>query len=386
MERAKIVPSKAVVNACDAALVANGTLIALLSGVVREQSDTRNDRQVARRAHRSVAADTEQPVDPRSSAIDHSTDWDRLADQTRKTSRITPDVVSALEQITDRQRRLYHDLSSAEMLVQVRAHLGLLVTLLENHQRDSLRARIASAAAEAAGFAAWLWFDLGDVYRAQRCYDDAYAALDEACDQGLNAYIRGYQGLISAQTHGPQRALECFGEALSSGADLVSGTTLSWLTVLEAEALARTGQGAQAINAIARAEALLMDSDGVSDPWMYDFDLGCWAVHAGRCYLAADEPQRAADSLEEALRLLPASCDRRGARIRVDLARARIASGDGDEALRLGSAALTIFAARGSVAGVRDVRGLRREFIEAGLRSAAAALDDQAYALGHQAQ
>jgi hypothetical protein len=71
--------------------------------------------------------------------------------------------------ITDRQRRLYHELSSAEMMVHVQVHVGLLMSLLDSPQPDVLRHRIASAAAEAAGFAAWLWYDLGDLYTMSHC-------------------------------------------------------------------------------------------------------------------------------------------------------------------------------------------------------------------------
>jgi hypothetical protein len=69
-------------------------------------------------------------------------------------------VIEDLEQITDRQRVLYHERSSAEILVSVEAHLGLLASLLRGSQPEPVRHRIASAAAEAAGFAAWLLFDL----------------------------------------------------------------------------------------------------------------------------------------------------------------------------------------------------------------------------------
>ncbi|MGI8814682.1 MAG: hypothetical protein ACR2G2_05180 [Pseudonocardia sp.] len=271
------------------------------------------------------------------------------------------------------------------MLVHVRAHLGLLTALLDGPQTDRLRPRIAAAAAEAAGFAAWLWFDLGDLFRAQSLYRDASAAVGEAGDRGLGAYIRGYQSIIATRSEGPGHALTHLREASRMGRGSLSGTTRSWLTVLEAETLARTGQPESAVAAVSRAEELLAEGEVVSDPWMYDFDQGSLAAHAGNCYLAVDQPGRAADSFETALRFLPTSCDRRGARISVGLARARLATGDGEEALRLASAALTTFATRGSVAGVHEVRNLRGEFAHAGLAGAASALDEHARALGRLA-
>lgn len=383
VERAKVVPSEAVATACDVALAANGRLVTLLAGVIREQADGRNRREVARRSRRSLdERSSGELVGVQETALGDDVDWGRLADAGRRASRVTPAVVHDLEQITDRQRRLYHELSSAEMLVHVRAHLGLLTALLDGHQVDRLRPRIASAAAEAAGFAAWLWFDLGDVFHAQRLYREAAAAVEEAGDRGLGAYLRGYQGMIAARSDGPDHALAHLVEASRLGRRSLSGTTRSWLTVLEAETLARTGQPEAAVAAVGRAEELLTEGASLSDPWMYDFDRGSLAAHAGNCYLAVQQPRRAAASFEDALRLLPASCDRRGARISIGLARARLASGDGDEALRLATDALTTFITRGSVAGVHHVRDLRGELARAGLAGAVAALDEHARALG----
>src|SRR5258708_38618829 len=104
-------------------------------------------------------------------------------------------VIEDLEQITDRQRVLYHELSSAEMLVPVEAHLGLLASLLRGSQPEPVRHRIASAAVEAAGFAAWLWFDLGDQVKMGALYEMAASLLHEAAHPGPRCYRQGYRGL-----------------------------------------------------------------------------------------------------------------------------------------------------------------------------------------------
>lgn len=119
------------------------------------------------------------------------------------------------------------------------------------------------------------------------------------------------------------------------------------------------------------------------DPGCTTSSTEVWRRTPATCYLALNQPKQAAKFFDEALRLLPASCDRRGARINIGLARARLASGDGDEALRLAAAALTAFAARGSAAGVQSVCRLRGDFTRAGLPAAASALDEHARALQH---
>jgi hypothetical protein len=115
---------------------------------------------------------------------------------------------------------------------------------------------------------------------------------------------------------------------------------------------------------------------------MYDFDEGSLAVHAGTCLLTVGRPESAAAAFSDALRLLPASCERRGAEIQVGLAAARLASGEVEEAQRLTLVSLATFAARGSVAGLHRVRELRGQFRARGHVSAAAAIDERARTLG----
>jgi tetratricopeptide (TPR) repeat protein len=248
--------------------------------------------------------------------------------------------VEDLELITDRQRRLYHHLSSAEMLACVHGHLGVLTAFLGYHQPTALRHRIASAAAEAAGFAAWLWFDLGDAFRADQSYRHAHAAVAEATDRGLGAYIKGYQGIVAAQRTGADAALVHLDEACATAPRFLSKITRAWLTVLTAEALAHTGQRAAALTAIGHSRTLL-DSAPLdeSDPWMF------------------------------------------AATITVGLAHARLASGELEEAQRMAAAALAVFAERGSVAGLHQVRAIRDAFRAAGHHAAASALDEQARAV-----
>jgi tetratricopeptide (TPR) repeat protein len=253
---------------------------------------------------------------------------------------------------------------------------------LDGHQASPLRRRIASSAGEAAGFAAWLWFDLGENFNAQRSYAHAHDAVREADDRGLGAYVKGYQGLVAAQTDSPRASLSYLGEARETAPRSLSGTTRSWLAILEAEALAHTGQATQARRAMGAAHDCLNDRrpDG-ADPWMYDFDQCSLAAHTGSCHLGLDQPKQAAEAFTEALRLLPPTCDRRGAKIQIGLARARLASRDTDEALRLTSSALDTFAQRGSVAGLRSVRNVRDSFAREGVAAAAAALDEQVRSL-----
>jgi tetratricopeptide (TPR) repeat protein/DNA-binding XRE family transcriptional regulator len=378
IERGSAVPSEVVVSACDAAVLANGRLVSMLPVVIREQARVRHQHEAARRPSRSidlVGARARQVCDQ------DDLDWERLADATRRPSRLSIAVVDDLELITDRQRRLYHELSSAEMMVHVQAHVGLLMSLLDSPRPDSLRHRIASAAAEAAGFAAWLWYDLGDLYTTSHCYRQAGLAAKESTNTGLRSYLLGYQGLVARAQGRPDSALGLFDQAHQTAQRSASDRTRSWLTVLTADALARVGRAREALATLDDARSLLAGQDSRTDEWMYDFDEGSLAVHAGTCLLTVGRPDSAAGAFTDALRLLPASCERRGAEIQTGLAAARLASGEVEEAQRLTLTSLATFAARGSVAGLHRVRELRGMFRAQGHVRAAAAIDDQVRAL-----
>lgn len=152
--------------------------------------------------------------------------------------------------------------------------------------------------------------------------------------------------------------------------------------MLIADALARVGRSREALAALEVARSLLAAQNRRTDEWMYDFDEGSLAVHAGACLLTVGRPETAAAAFTDALGLLPPSCERRGAEIQVGLAAARLASGEVEEAQRLALSALATFAARSSVAGLHHVRELRRQFRIKGHIRAAAAIDERARSLG----
>ncbi len=213
------------------------------------------------------------------------------------------------------------------------------------------------------------------------CYRQARLAADESSNPGLRSYLLGYEGLVARAQGRPESALGFFDEARQTAQRSSSDSTRSWLTVLTADALARVGRSREALIALDAAQSLLAGQDSRTDEWMYDFDEGSLAVHAGTCLLTVGRPESAAAAFTDALRLLPASCERRGAEIQVGLAAARLMSGEVEEAQRLTLVSLETFAGRGSVAGLHRVRELRATFRARGHVSAAAAIDERARAL-----
>ena len=247
-------------------------------------------------------------------------DW--LADASRCRSPLTGQLVENLDVITGQQRDLYHQLSSAELTGHVEAHLGLLTALLGGNAPDRLQHRVASAAAEAAGFAAWLWHDRQEPARAARLYKLADDAAREAGDRRLASYLAGYQGL--ARTHDLASATAWLAGAVEGAPRSLSGVAASWLSALHAEAAARSGDQRAAKSSLSQAtEQLSGCRAGQKQAWMYDFDEGGLAMRAGSCHVALGDHRLAVAAFRDALMLLPPGHERRRAEIHLGLAYTR---------------------------------------------------------------
>ncbi|MFB4298474.1 helix-turn-helix domain-containing protein [Actinomadura sp. NTSP31] len=343
VERGHVAPTENVVLACERALSAGGRLVSLLPGVIREQAAQRHAREAIR--HHSAPAPEED------------IDWSRLAATTRLSS-MTADIVDELETITDRQRRLYHELTSAQMSVPVEAHLGLLIALLDNTSSTVLRHRIASAASEAAGFAAWIWHDLGDPHKSSFYYRTARDLLPEAGNPALASYISGYQALASEADGLTADAVHHAQKALDTAPKSTTRLTRSWLSALTASTLATTGRRHDSLALLRQAQEHF-DAAQDREEWMYEFDRTALADYRGQCHLRLGQAKDAIAAFSEGLAALPETCERRGAQITIGLAEAHLSDGRLDQATDAAQRSLEVFASRGSVSGLRRVRRFR---------------------------
>ena len=362
IERGQVAPSEDLITACERALAAGGQLVAMFPAVVREQASVRHRREAARRVG-TVRAEPD-------------VDWARLTAAAHRPSAVSMAVVEDLEQITDRQRVLYHELSSAEMLVSVEAHLGLLASLLRGSQPEPVRHRIASAAVEAAGFAAWLWFDLGDQFKMGALYEMAGSLLQEAGNPALGCYVTGYRALAADATGMDRSAVDHAQAALSQSPGACSALARSWLSAIAANVAASSGDSGLALNLLGEARNHFAASSGKED-WMYDFDCSSLAVYRGQCHLRLGQPREAVEAFTEGLAQIPYGCERRAAFLGVGLAGAYLMGRDLDGALGHANRALDVFARCGSVAGLRRVQAFRGQLVDAGYRREAGSLDEQ---------
>ncbi len=362
VERGQVAPSEELVVVCERALAAGGRLVALFPAVVREQASLRHEREAARR----------------DSGIrtDRDIDWCRIAAAAQRPSAVSAAMVAELEQITDRQRLLYHELSSAEMLISVEAHLSLLISLMRGSQNALIRHRIASAAVEAAGFAAWLWFDLGDQFKMKTLHEMSGNLLGESGNPALGCYIAGYQALTSDGSGMRDDAIGHAEAARNQAPVSMSRLTLSWIAAISANAIALAGDRRSAMDMIGRAQDYLETANG-KEEWMYDFDHSALAGYLGQCHLRLGQPGEAVAVYSAGLAELPDGCDRREAYLAIGLAEAFLLGREVDVAVHHASQALDVFASRASVAGLTRVQTFRDRLARAGQQRQADDLDQR---------
>ncbi|MBT2229848.1 helix-turn-helix domain-containing protein [Nonomuraea sp. NEAU-A123] len=362
VERGDVTPSESVINSCDSALGTGGLLCGMLPGVIREQAHVRHSNEAARRAG---CAGSELLAD-----------WGRLLACSNKVSTITSAVVDDVEAITAHQRHLYHELTSAQMLASVDGHLGVLLSLLGTPCTESLRRRVASAAGEAAGFSAWIWYDLGDHYKMTHRYATAAHALAEAHNLGLRAYVVAYQALTADAAGRTDDAIRHAATALDMACRTVSAVTMSWFHSVHATTLARAGKGKEARVELGHAHDAMDLAGEARDEWMYLFDRQRLLGYQGACLLTLGDPLGAVQAFEEALDGVPPACVRRRAEISVDLAEALARRGETEEAVRIAREAASVLIQRGSVSGVGRVKQFRDRMAADGHATAVRDLDE----------
>ncbi|GAA0426172.1 hypothetical protein Acor_54800 [Acrocarpospora corrugata] len=367
VERGEVAPSEPVVAECDRVLAAGGQLLGLFPTVVTEQAAARHSAIVARR-HDVRPEATEDP-------------WARLREGALRPSTVSATTIQELEDITDRQRKLYGVLPSAQMAVVVEAHLGVIMSLLTAPQPNGRKERLVALAGEAAGFSAWLWFDLGDHHKMSNLYGLASELLSTTVDPGLRSYVSGYRALTHEANGLGVQAIGYASEALAQASASTSLLTRSWLCAVSASAKALEPDHQAEVPALLDRAQCHLDAARGKEPWMYDFDQTSLAGFMGQSYLRLGDAARAASAFTDGLATIGAGRERKGAQLTMGLAESRLLAGEPEECLDAATRALEVFARVGFSSGLRRVGRLRNRLEGAGHASMVAKLDEQARAL-----
>jgi transcriptional regulator with XRE-family HTH domain len=376
VERGTSPASEQFIEACDAALAADGLLSSHFTAAVRAQAAARRQRHVARRALPS-----RPPHPPHSSQDDEPApdiDWELIEDSTRSRFRRSPQLVEQLWLVTDRHRSLYHLLPAAQMIGPAEAHLATLSSLLLSGDDGTGRPQLAAMAQETAGLVAWLRTDLGDAHASDAAYRVADSLLPLSGDRALAGYVTAFRATVCADRGQYRAGAEYLSVATDQFGRNAPPMSAAWLQALRAEAAARAGDR-PAVTAMLRGAERSLDRAGedTGADWMYLFDHGRLAAHRGTCLLALGQPGGAEAAFTEAVASLPPRCIRRRADLRLKLAATHLARGDHAAAMTFALDALEGFVEAGSPQGLRSVRQLRTRVLRVAGSAAIAGLDQR---------
>jgi transcriptional regulator with XRE-family HTH domain len=184
--------------------------------------------------------------------------WERLARALRRPGQVGAETVDHLERVTiDLQRLGPARISSREVLGPVTGHLDAITLLLQGSLPPSLRARLCSLAAETAGFAGWLRWNMDDPAGAARYFVTGLDAAREGGDRALAVWLAGSAACQPPYREAPQRRL---GQLQALAWSDATPSTRAWLAAKEADAHALLGAAGGCLRALERAERALDDA------------------------------------------------------------------------------------------------------------------------------
>jgi tetratricopeptide (TPR) repeat protein len=174
---------------------------------------------------------------------------------------------------------------------------------------------------------------MGRLPRAWEHFERATAAAREAADPCLLAFSAAEQAYVLLDLHQPADAIAMVRAAASQAGTAVPARMRAWLHAAEAEMAAAAGDPAACHRALDQAARALPAGPGdFGLPYLAldDAHLARWR---GNCLVTTGDP-RAADDLDAALAAMDPAFTRASAGLHCDLAAARHAAGEHDEARR----------------------------------------------------
>ncbi|MGH2706802.1 MAG: hypothetical protein ACRDJF_01010 [Actinomycetota bacterium] len=272
------------------------------------------------------------------------------------------DPVHSVRSITHHYRRLWASTRTQDLTGPVLGHLRLADTLLEASRSEADRVRLAVAASETAGLAAWLARDSWDHAAARQHHQAAVAYAERAGNDLLRAYTLVDMSYWAARTGDGDEAVRWIERAqslLPPDAPPACGANL-W--ALEAVARAAAHDPAVALHALGRAENILQRSEEQDEavwPWVFPVNYGLLARHRITVAIECKLPRMALPLLEEVLKGLGAVPNKRHALPLCDLAFANLLSGEIEEACRLAGEAFAIAVQLSDKESVQRIEGIR---------------------------
>jgi transcriptional regulator with XRE-family HTH domain len=307
--------------------------------------------------------------------------WERLSMALGQRTHVDAQTVDHLEGITVALERLEATpVSSAALVGPVAGHLDAISLLLHGSLTARLRLRLCSLAAETAGFACWLHWNVGDAARAASYRKVALQAAREAGDRALGIAL---VASAACQTP-PPGDLKAQIDQLEGTADfpLACSTPSNrvWMAAKQADAYAVMGRADDCRRTLDRAETLLrrVEEEGEERrPRFMVLDANWLAGERGASLAKLGRTREARELLLPVLASLGPTAERDRVWLTAALARNYLNDGEPEVAARLGHQAFS-GASRISLEPVQAlVRDLRDDLLKIDRSPAVMELDEE---------
>ena len=199
-------------------------------------------------------------------------------------------------------------------------YLGRVRLLLTRPQPVAVRGRLCSVAAQLAGIAGAVMFDLHQPAKTQGYYDAAMFAAVEAGDPALAAWLLANASYLHVYRGDEPAALDAAQGAVTFARRCTITTQHAWLASLEAELHATLADRCATEAALRRADrAMRLASTEARRPGIDFFSPAKLSAYKGSCFMLLGQPAQAREHCQEALALLSPAAHTR-AFVELDLA------------------------------------------------------------------
>jgi transcriptional regulator with XRE-family HTH domain len=350
IERGERWPSGAVARAVDAALAAEGALLATWE-----------------------AADA---------AVVDLDDFERFERALVAPQRTDAAVVGYLARVLAVQRRAEDALGARGLLPPVLAQLRVIEQLAVD-TRESVRRELLTVGSHYEQFAGWMSQDAMDPVGARRHYDRAMQAAQEIDDVDMVVSVLSLKSHL-AWSQGNAPAAVSLAEAGQRDPRRCSDAVLALIAQQEARGHALDGDAGAAERALDRSAALTYaaaEHPEQAPPWVYFNDPDRLAFQRGVAYVELGRYVDAAPLLVNALERLGNGFDRDRGRYEAMLALALAGAGEAEEAVLHGKRAAELAVTTGSALATQELRRMRTVLRRQGAERAVGELAEHLRAL-----
>jgi len=308
--------------------------------------------------------------------------WERLTRALRLPGEVDKDTVDELERVTIALEALGPtQVSSKAVFGPVTGHLDAIRLLLQTSLPDALRTRLCSLAAETAGYAGWLRWDMDDPEGAAVYFQTGLKAAHEAGDRALGAYLMASSACQPPYRENPQeRVQQLKGSIYGFTRRDLSRASQVWTAAKEADAFALMGDTDGCLRALDHAEGalhLVDPHDENARPRSNSIDSNWLLGERGASLAKLGRTAEARAALGHALSSLGPSSERDRLWLCTALASTYVQDSEPEEACRVASTALELACRMQLEPVVKVIQGLHRDMSTYSGTPAAERLDEQ---------